>query len=190
MFQSGLSWRVSLKHGAKLTLRAKLLALLFVLLSALVVSAPTQTSAEPERGCGNYTNYNDLVMSHHITPTSFKHLTDILNWRDHVKTTYGERVYQWVGLVENCWPSPEWPRAICVLNGESRGRVDAVGKNWRDGKVWSKDLGLWQINNHYHADKLNRHGWRWQDPVTNTIIAKEIWERAGNSWRPWYACSR
>ena len=47
----------------------------------------------------------------------------------------------------------------------------------------SLDLGIFQINNYWHRDKLA--GKNWQDPQTNVNLAYQIWKEAGGNWTPW-----
>ena len=64
--------------------------------------------------------------------------------------------------------------ADCIVSRESGWNRWAVSP--------TSDYGLWQINkvNHWLFE-----GASWADPKANTLVAIELYRRAGNSWSPW-----
>ena len=49
--------------------------------------------------------------------------------------------------------------ARAIIGCESEWSPDAIGYNRRkDGSVWSKDIGLMQINNYFHEEEAARMG--------------------------------
>ena len=69
---------------------------------------------------------------------------------------------------------------LAIMKAESGCRFDAIGYNKRaDGTVWSRDLGLMQINDYYHDTT------GWDNPEVNIAKAYEIYKRAGGSFTPW-----
>lgn len=78
--------------------------------------------------------------------------------------------------------------AIAVCYGESGGETNAIGQNVESDKVTtaSQDLGLWQINNYWHAAKLARTP-AWRDPWVALSLAVQCFEEAKGTWKPWHA---
>ena len=76
--------------------------------------------------------------------------------------------------------------------GESGGKagIDTVQSGLDPGKKNEFSVGLLQINTKAHMDKLTRRGWNIEslrDPVKNLTIAKEVFDEAGGSFKPWGA---
>ena len=74
--------------------------------------------------------------------------------------------------------------------GESGGdpTTDTVKSGLDPNKKNEFSVGLWQINNKAHADKLARRGWTVEDlrnPDKAAQIAIEVYKEAGNSFTPW-----
>jgi hypothetical protein len=65
--------------------------------------------------------------------------------------------------------------AIAIALAESGGNTDAVSQ--------TGDYGLYQINRAAHADLFANH--TWNDPASNTDMARIVWENAGKSFSPW-----
>lgn len=89
---------------------------------------------------------------------------------------------EYYDIVAKYWSGDEIKVALAVMRAESGCNPNAIGENKNSsGVVWSKDLGLFQINDYYH-DTTN-----WTDPEVNIAKAYEIYKRAGNKWTPWCA---
>lgn len=74
--------------------------------------------------------------------------------------------------------------------GESGGdpTTDTVKSGLDPTKKNEFSVGLWQINNKAHADKLARRGWNVEDlrnPDKAAQIAIEVYKEAGDSFTPW-----
>lgn len=136
---------------------------------ALATTTPPVTL--PEYKCGDLDSYNIQVMKGNHTPADKTHHQNIKNWHDEVKGAYGERVYQWIGLVENCWPSPHWPLAMCVMYHESKGREREPSST---GGSRTGDYGLFQINKKTWAKVFGFDTEHWLDPVNNVRMARDI----------------
>jgi hypothetical protein len=72
------------------------------------------------------------------------------------------------------WSGGDASTAVAVALAESGG--DPA----RRGTVDPNDLGLFQVNSHYHPEILRSN---WQDPASNAIVAHAIWAKDG--WAPW-----
>ena len=87
--------------------------------------------------------------------------------------------------------SPENARILGAVGfGESGGRagIDTVQSGLDPNKSNEYSIGLFQINHQAHGDKLARRGWTaddLRDPDKNAQIAIEVFQEAGNSFRPW-----
>lgn len=79
------------------------------------------------------------------------------------------------------FPEDQIGMGLAVAFGESSFRKDAMHNN-PNGSV---DLGIFQINNKAHADKLSAAGNAWNDPQVNANLAYQVWKEAGGSWSPW-----
>ena len=98
------------------------------------------------------------------------------------QTAYAGVCAEYYDIVAKYWSGDEIKVALAVMRAESGCNPNAVGENKNSsGVVWSKDLGLFQINDYYH-DTTN-----WTDPETNIAKAHEIYKRAGGKWTPWCA---
>jgi hypothetical protein len=73
------------------------------------------------------------------------------------------------------FPDSQIPMAVAVAELES-GRQPA-----RVGMTDPRDLGLMQINSHYHPEVL---GINWKDPGQNMRLAHTIWTHGG--WSQWH----
>lgn len=73
---------------------------------------------------------------------------------------------------------PDLVIAVAVAGAESSWRADATNDNTNG----SRDYGMWQINTVHRA--ILAAG-QWQDPASNARMAKQVWDDAGGSWRPW-----
>lgn len=69
--------------------------------------------------------------------------------------------------------------AIAVAQAESRLNHDAVGYNKRNGVVWSKDCGIFQINDYYHDRACE------MTIEENIRYAYLLYVK--NGWQPWSA---
>lgn len=82
---------------------------------------------------------------------------------------------------------------IAVPYGESKFDTEAQGRSTTGAHIGNRDLGLYQISNKFHYDKLKGRNWR--DPWQNATIAREIFDNAGGDvtgadglikgWKPW-----
>jgi hypothetical protein len=83
-----------------------------------------------------------------------------------------------------------------VALAESGGDTDIMGSLSSDNPTTVKDetenvdLGLFQISNRWHGDKLQKY--RWRDPYDNTRILRLVfdeWKRrpdsGGDGWKAW-----
>jgi hypothetical protein len=77
------------------------------------------------------------------------------------------------------FPANEIGTAVAVALAESGGRTDAV--NYNHDQWNSRDLGTWQINDHYHSDLLA--GGTWSNPQDNARMALSVWK--GGGWSRW-----
>lgn len=105
----------------------------------------------------------------------------------------GTAEYDWKEDVRQRW-GDKADIALAVAYAESGWRKDATGYNCRYGKVVkacevkdrhlaiSTDAGIFQIAKLHGYDKATLH-----DPKENVRIAYELYEKAGNSFSPWYA---
>lgn len=77
-----------------------------------------------------------------------------------------------------------------IAKGESNFKVDAVGDDAAAGYGNTFGLGLWQITTGVGNDAIiEKYGGRdamLKKPLQNALAAKEIWENAGKSIKPWY----
>ncbi len=90
-------------------------------------------------------------------------------------------VSSWTPLIQNHFKEEDQRRALRIIYCESTGRSDAVGVN-KDG---SKDIGLWQFNDHtwdWLKNKLNITSPR-TDPIISTKVAK--WLVYNDGWYHW-----
>ena len=96
-------------------------------------------------------------------------------------------------LAEQVGFSPENAKIMSAIGmGESRGNagIDTVQSGLDPGKNNEYSIGLVQINTQAHMDKLTRRGWSeddLRDPLKNLTIAKEVFDEAGGSFKPWGA---
>ena len=96
-------------------------------------------------------------------------------------------------LAEQAGFSPSNAAIVSAIGmGESGGRsgIDTVQSGLDPGKNNEFSVGLLQINTQAHMDKLTRRGWGVEDlrdPVKNLTIAKEVFDEAGGSFKPWGA---
>jgi len=79
------------------------------------------------------------------------------------------------------FPESVIPTVVAISQAESGGRADAQHVN--SDRYGSTDLGLMQINDHWHPDLLANGNW--QDPQSNMNMAYQIWKDAGSSFSPW-----
>lgn len=79
------------------------------------------------------------------------------------------------------WQGQNLEIAVAVSLAESGG--DPTETNRNTDAARSTDYGLWQINGHWHPEKLA--GGDWRDPAANARMAKAVWDEAGGSWTPW-----
>jgi hypothetical protein len=71
---------------------------------------------------------------------------------------------------------------------ESSFNVNAVNKNIKNGEVWSRDWGLFQINDHYHLDNANKMGLNILSAEGNVKYARYLYDSvAENKLRFWEA---
>lgn len=77
--------------------------------------------------------------------------------------------------------------AVAVAYAESAGDTYAIGQNIDSDKPssGSQDLGLWQINNYWHREKLLRTP-AWRDPWVSLSLAVQVFEEGGRLWKPWH----
>lgn len=74
------------------------------------------------------------------------------------------------------------PIAGAICDAESGRNTNAVGENVNDhGRVWSRDRGLWQINDVYHPDVSDGCAF---DPFCNAQAMFRI-SHGGTNWNPW-----
>ena len=89
-------------------------------------------------------------------------------------------------LIQRTWPAAEWAHVEHVVQCESHGHPDAVGRNGT-----SRVLGLLQLDEWSWARKLTAAGFdwtRWADPFTNLRMGRWIFDRTG--WTGWACASR
>lgn len=85
-------------------------------------------------------------------------------------------VERWRPLVATQFPDEELDTAMCIIRHESNG--DASADNPR-----STARGLFQVLGSLWAPKYEVPQTALYDPVTNTRMAADIWEKQG--WRAW-----
>jgi hypothetical protein len=96
-------------------------------------------------------------------------------------------------LAEQAGFSPSNAAIVSAIGmGESGGKagIDTVQSGLDPGKNNEFSVGLLQINTQAHMDKLTRRGWGVEDlrdPLKNLTIAKEVFDEAGGSFKPWGA---
>src|SRR5690348_13097365 len=76
------------------------------------------------------------------------------------------------------WTGDDAVTAVAIALAESSGNTDA-----RNSATAS---GLWQVQQSSHPEFGQQ--WRdgtWKDPATNAKMAKQVYDQAGHSWRPW-----
>lgn len=83
------------------------------------------------------------------------------------------------------WPEWTWPTLAYVIGAESGGDPEARSR--------TGDTGLLQVND-VHLPRLCREGIacsveELKDPYVNLVAGLTVWQRAGESWRPWSVCS-
>lgn len=94
-------------------------------------------------------------------------------------------------LLEKHGMSSDNARILAAIGkGESGGNasIDTVQSRLDPNQTNEFSVGLFQINNHAHSDKLSRRGWSvddLRDPDKNAQIAIEVFQEAGNSFNPW-----
>lgn len=88
-----------------------------------------------------------------------------------------------LAAVRGGFPADEIATAVAINLAESGGDPLAVGVNNGGPAPGSRDLGGWQLNDHYWAALLALHDWR--DLDQNALMACDIWRDAGQSWTPW-----
>lgn len=90
------------------------------------------------------------------------------------------------------FPADEIPMAVATglaesgtwtINGTFIDAHAVYTNNKSSSAPGSHDLGATQVNDHYHGDLLAKYDWR--DVDQNYLMARLIWEAAGNSWHPW-----
>src|SRR3954453_6946637 len=79
-------------------------------------------------------------------------------------------------------PDTDGPIFVAIALAESKGITDNQSKPNAD-KWRSVDKGLWQINDHWHADLLKMY--QWDNPDDNYRMAAIIYQNAGNKFTPW-----
>lgn len=62
-----------------------------------------------------------------------------------------------------------------IALAESGGKTDAISP--------TRDYGLFQINKAAHPDLFLLY--RWEDPAQNVLMARKVYQAAGNSLTPW-----
>jgi len=88
-----------------------------------------------------------------------------------------------VDLVKQNFPENEVENALIVCFWESSFRDRAINYNSNSVDRW-----LFQINSYYHWNK-----YLWEnifDPKINVRVAKQVFEEAWNSWKPWVAAKK
>lgn len=76
--------------------------------------------------------------------------------------------------------------AHAIIDCESESDPDAVNKNRdRQGNVWSRDYGYWQINDYRHRKEAAKLGLEITDPDDNLIYGFYLLKRDGT--RHWNA---
>lgn len=76
--------------------------------------------------------------------------------------------------------------AASIIYCESKGRPDAVWKNKdKNGEVWSRDWGYWQINDYYQDATATAQGYDIHDPEQNLEYGFVLMSKQGT--RPWSA---
>jgi soluble lytic murein transglycosylase-like protein len=68
---------------------------------------------------------------------------------------------------------------LAVLKCESGFNSKALGLNKKNGKVWSKDVGLMQINNVFHEDKAEAMGLDIYNPLDNLLYGISLIKKNG-----------
>lgn len=84
------------------------------------------------------------------------------------------------------WGRGDAGTAAAVGMAESSGEPWQVSTN--QGPPYSRDLGLWQINDYYNKKDLPKN---WPDPLANAKAAHYIWRTNPNGhWRDWTTYNR
>lgn len=79
-------------------------------------------------------------------------------------------------------PDTDGPVMIAIALAESGGVTDRI--SGANADTWhSHDKGLWQINDHWHADLLKMY--QWDNADDNFRMAVIIYSNAGNKFTPW-----
>jgi hypothetical protein len=90
---------------------------------------------------------------------------------------------------EQGFKDENWTISVAVALAESGGNAEAIGYNKdANGQVWSRDFGLFQINDYTWMTILKQQGiWftdeSWKNPVLNAKAAFYI--SGGTNWNPW-----
>lgn len=71
--------------------------------------------------------------------------------------------------------------SVAIALAESGGDTDAVSPP-NDDAWGSEDRGVWQINDHWHADLLRKY--TWNNPYASAQMARIIHDKAGG-WGDW-----
>lgn len=75
--------------------------------------------------------------------------------------------------------------ALRIIKCEGGLRYDAVGKNYINGEVWSRDKGPWQINDYYHYKTALSRGFDIHEPNQNLEYGMMMLKEEGTA--PWKA---
>ena len=75
-----------------------------------------------------------------------------------------------------------------IIACESQNNAEAKGYNYRQGELWSTDIGYWQINDYYHKDRMTELGFNINVPRDNIQFGFMLLSEQGTS--PWSASQR
>ena len=76
-----------------------------------------------------------------------------------------------------------------IMACESTMYHGAVNENKdKDGKVWSRDFGRWQINDFFHAKTASAMGLNIHDPADN--LEYGFWLMSKQGTKPWYSSKK
>lgn len=97
-----------------------------------------------------------------------------------VKTNIGGNGPASANVLKN--PDTDGPLFVAICLAESGGVTDKVSPPNAD--QWhSHDKGLWQINDHWHADLMRSY--KWDVPTDNLAMAAQLYSARGGKFTDW-----